>query len=250
MNSIAYGKSEMQLYNDDCISVLKTIPDKSVDLIITDPPYELDNHGGGTTELATRDLVCNTQEYVGFMSSGFDYDVIFSELLRICKIPNMFIFCSNKQISKIMGWFEYRKLTATLLVWAKTNPSPLCNGKHVSDLEFIIYVHGKGSTFNNNVPFEYKKKLYQSPVVSKKDRIHTAQKPVELIKQYIELASNSGDTILDCFMGSGSTALACLETDRNFIGIEIDQNYYNSAISRINDSIEKLSSDSVRRKLF
>lgn len=247
---MTYDNSVFDMYNDDCLNVLKGIESNSVDLIITDPPYELDNHGGGTTELATRDLVCNTQEYVGFMSSGFNYDAVFTELLRINKIPNMFIFCSNKQISKIMGWFEQRNLTATLLVWSKTNPSPLCNGKHVSDLEFIVYVRGKGSTFNNSVPFEYKKKLYQSSVVAKKDRIHTAQKPVDLIKRYIELASNPGDTVLDCFMGSGSTGVACVETGRSFIGIEIDKNYYDSAVARINASVLDLDNNSSRRKLF
>ena len=231
------------LYNDDCLNVLRNIADASIDLIITDPPYELENHGGGKNEFSNRELTSNTAEYVGFMSNGFDYDSVFREMLRICKIPNMFIFCSNKQVSRIMSYFEREGLIVTLLVWNKTNPAPLCNGKHVSDLEFIVYVRGKGSKFNNSVPFEYKKKLYSSPVVSKKDRIHTAQKPVELISRYIELCSDKGDTILDCFMGSGSVGVACKNLDRNFIGIEIDKTYFDLA----KDRIDKCS---VANKLF
>lgn len=144
-----------------------------------------------------------------------------------------------------MSYFEKLKLTPTLLVWNKTNPSPLCNGKHLSDLEFIVYVRGKGATFNNGTPFEYKKKCYTSPVVGKKDRIHTAQKPIELLRRYIELSSNEGDTVLDCFMGSGSTGVACVKYKRNFIGIEIDKQYFEIAEKRIKDE-EAI----MKRKLF
>lgn len=232
----------IQLYNDDCLNVLKTIPDKSIDLVVTDPPYELDNHGGtGGTELGKRRLVCDKQNYVGFMGDGFDIASVFSELLRVCKLPNMFIFCSNKQVSKIMGYFENLNLPTTLLCWHKTNPTPLCNGKHLSDLEFIVYVRSKGSVFNNDTPFDYKRKCFTSGVVSTKDRLHTAQKPIELLKQYILLCSNEGDTVLDCFMGSGSTGVACIETDRNFIGIEIDETYFNLAKSRIEEEQNKPS---------
>ena len=173
------------IYNDDCINILKSIDTGSIDLIVTDPPYELENHGGGKSDLASRELCSNTDSFVGFMSNGFDYDSIFNEFIRVCKIPNMYIFCSNSQVSKIMSFFENKNIPTTLLAWNKTNPIPFCNGKHLSDLEFIVFVHGKGSAFNNDTPFEYKRKLYQSQTVSKKDRIHTAQKPVELLKQYI-----------------------------------------------------------------
>lgn len=230
----------IQLYNDDCLNVLRTIPDKSIDLVVTDPPYELDNHGGGTTELATRKLVSDTENYIDFMSSGFNYDSLFNELIRILKIPNMFIFCSNKQVSKIMSYFENMKLSTTLLCWNKTNPSPLCNGKYLSDLEFIVYVRGKGSTFNNDTPFDYKRKCYTSGIVPTKDRLHTAQKPVELLKRYILLCSNPCETVLDCFMGSGSTGVACVETNRNFVGIEIDKNYFDISKQRIHDAQDQI----------
>ena len=235
----------IQLYNEDCIEVLKRIPDKSVDMILTDPPYEFENHGGGKSELAKRNLCKNTDDFVGFMSNGFNMDSVFSEFLRVCKIPNIYIFCSNAQISKTMSFFEQRDLQTTLLVWNKTNPIPFCNGKYLSDLEFIVYVHGKGATFNNNTPFEYKHKLYSSSTVSKKNRLHTAQKPIELLTQYIKLSSNENNTILDCFMGSGSTGVACIKNNRNFIGIEIDKNYFNVAKERIMEEENKL-----KNKLF
>jgi DNA modification methylase len=235
----------IQLYNEDCIEVLKRIPDKSVDMILTDPPYEFENHGGGKSELANRNLCSNTEDFVGFMSSGFNMDSVFIEFLRVCKIPNIYIFCSNAQISKTMSFFEQRDLPTTLLVWNKTNPIPFCNGKYLSDLEFIVYVHDKGATFNNDTPFEYKRKLYSSATVSKKNRLHTAQKPIELLTQYIKLSSHENNTILDCFMGSGSTGVVCIKNNRNFIGIEIDKNYFNVAKERIMEEENKL-----KNKLF
>ena len=221
------------LINGDCLEVMKGIEDDSIDLVCTDPPYELDNHGGGNTELAQRDLVKNLN--IDFISKGFDINVVFGEFLRVCKIPNILIFCSNKQISKTMYYFEQRKLSVTLLVWNKTNPSPLCNGKHLSDVEFIVYVRGKGATFNNDVPFEYKKKVYTSSIVSNKKRLHPTQKSVNHIKQYIELHTIKNDIVFDTFMGSGSTCIACMNTNRKFIGIELNEKYYDISVNRINN---------------
>lgn len=219
--------SKIEIKQGDCLELMKEIPDGSVDMILTDPPYELSNHGGGTTELAQRKLVKN--KHIDFISKGFDYDIVFNEFLRVCKIPNIFIFCSNKQVSKIMSWFESKNLTTTLLVWNKTNPTPLCNGKYLSDCEFIVYVRGKCATFNNDTPFEFKKKVYTSAIVSKKQRLHPTQKPLELLERYILLHSNQNDLIFDPFMGSGRTGKACINTNRNFIGFELDEKYFEIA---------------------
>lgn len=226
-----------EIKQGDCLDLMKDVPDKTVDMILTDPPYELENHGGGTTQLATRKLV--KEKHIDFISNGFNYDDVFNEFLRICKIPNIFIFCSNKQISRVMKWFEDKKLTTTLLVYNKTNPSPLCNGKYLSDCEFVVYVRGNGATFNNDTPFEFKKKVYTSPVVSKKQRLHPTQKPLELLERYIVLHSKEHDVIFDPFMGSGSTGVACINTNRNFIGFELDEKYFEIAKNRLEQSYKE-----------
>lgn len=211
---------------------MKDIPDKSVDCIITDPPYELELHGGGKNGFKDRQLI--KDKHIDFISKGFDYETIFNEFIRVSKNVNLLIFCSNKQISKTMSFFENKKLSVTLLVWEKTNPSPLCNGKYLSDTEYIVYVRGKCATFNSSkTPFDYKRKVIKSPVVSSKNRYHPTQKPIEILKQYIELHSNNGDTILDPFMGSGSTGVACVNTNRDFVGIELDDKYFEIAKKRI-----------------
>ena len=226
-----------KIYNADCLIGMQRIPDKSIDCIITDPPYELESHGGGTTELSQRKLV--KENHIEFISNGFNYDDVFQQMLRICKTPNFFIFCSNKQVSKVMTYFEKLDLSTTLLVWNKTNPSPLCNGKYLSDIEFIVYVRGKGATFNNDTPFDFKRKVYTSPIVSNKDRLHPTQKGIELIRRYILQHSNPNDVILDPFIGSGTTAIACINTKRNFIGFELEKKYFDIANKRIEDALRE-----------
>ena len=186
-----------------------------------------------------RKLVSDSNTTIGFMSNGFDYELVLSEFIRICKIPNMFIFCSNDQVTKIINYFNNEGITTTILVWHKTNPIPLCNGKHLSDLEFIVYAHAKGSTFNNDTPTSYKSKVFTSGVVSSKNRFHMAQKPIELIERFVLLCSNENDTILDSFMGSGTTGIASIKHNRNFIGIEIDESYFKIAKDRIESESKK-----------
>lgn len=223
----------IKLYKGDCLKVMKDIPDKSVDLVLIDPPYEQENHGGGKTNFAQRKLVKET--HIDFISNGFDYEMCFETLLKKCKIPNLLIFCSNKQISRIMNYFESKQLATTLLVWEKTNPIPLGNGKYISDCEFIVYFRGKKAPFNNNcnIKNKYKVKIY--PTITGKNRLHPTEKPIKLLDELIKLHSFENDTVLDCFMGSGTTGVACKRANRNFIGIELDDNYFEIAKKRIEE---------------
>ena len=171
--------------------------------------------------------------HIDFISDGFDYDLVFNEFLRICKTPNIIIFCSNKQITKIMSWFENKKLNTTLLVWKKSNPIPLCNGKYISDSEFIVYVRGKNAPFNNDRPTSEKYKVKIFPTVSSKQRKHPTEKPVKLLEELINLHSFEKNWIFDPFMGGGSTGIACMNTNRNFVGFELDEKYFDIAKERI-----------------
>lgn len=225
------------IYCGDCLELMQDIPDGSVDFVLTDPPYEYENHGGGKSELANRKLV--KERHIDFISDGFDYNSVFDEFLRICKIPNILMFCSNKQVSRVMSWFENKKLSTTLLVWHKTNPIPFANGKHLSDIEFLVYVHGKGATFNNDVPLSYKSKLYTSSVVSNKARLHPTQKSVEQLCRYIKTFTKQDDVVLDCFVGSGTTCVAAIKENRRYIGIELDKGFFEIAQKRIKEELQQ-----------
>lgn len=240
------------IFNEDCLKVMDGLIAKGVkvDAIITDPPYEQDNHGGGKTQKAKSGSKLKSD--TDFISAGFNYDEIFSRMLKLCKIPNLLIFCSNSQISKIMSWFENQKLSTTLLTWRKTNPNPLCNGKHVSDLEFVVYVRGKGATWNNDMPTNLKYKCKSFPFVSPKNRLHPTEKPVKLIEEYLKLHTKENQLVMDCYAGSGTILVACQNLKRKFIGCEFNpekskmggeyiepDKYYKIAIKRLSEN-EKL----------
>ena len=204
-----------------------------VDAIITDPPYELENHGGTKAPMAKR--AAKVRDEIEFIAKGFDYDRCFEMMLQLCKVANLLIFCSNKQIAKIMSFFEDKGLSVQLLVWNKTNPSPLCNGKYIQDIEFIIFVRGKNAPFNNSAPTSIKYRVKKYPFVSPKQRIHPTQKPVDLMKELVELHTFEGQLVFDPFMGSGSTGVACKELNRGFIGCELNKEFCDKAKEKIDN---------------
>ena len=115
-----------------------------------------------------------------------------------------------------------------ILVWAKDNK--VCNHYYMKQCEFILlFRKGQARDINNMGTSN----LLQIPNV--KCKAHPTQKPVDLMKILIENSSNENDIVLDCFCGSGSTGVACLESNRNFIGCEIDKKYYDIAVERIQE---------------
>ena len=94
----------IELYNGDCLNVMKYMQSESVDLVCTDIPYELNKHGGTKSALAKR--TARVRDEVDFMAHGIDYDSVFSECIRVCKVPNIITFCSNLQIGKIINLFN------------------------------------------------------------------------------------------------------------------------------------------------
>jgi DNA modification methylase len=219
----------MKLLLGDCLDKLKELEDNSVDFVLTDPPYELDTHGGCQNKDLHRSL---HDKHIDFISNGFDIENVFAELQRVMKVVNACIFCSNKQISKIMSYWESRGYSTTCLIWQKPNPIPFGNGKYVSDIEFIIYVRGKGATYNNlGIKEQSKVFNYSSP--SSKKRIHPTEKPVELLERLIKIHSNTGDVVLDPFGGSGSTGEAALNNQRDIIIIEKNVEYFELIKSRL-----------------
>lgn len=207
---------------------LQDVPENSVDLILVDPPYVLDTHGGTQNEDLKRSIHNN---HIKSISHGFEYSV-FNKCIPLMRAVNILCFCSNKQVSSLMSYFEGFGYSTTLLCWHKTNPIPFANGKHLSDSEFIVYARGKGAHFNNSVPVRQKTKILSYPTTNS-GKLHPTEKPLELIKTLVEVHSFKGDTVLDFCMGSGTTGVACVELGRSFVGCEIDKTYFKIAKERI-----------------
>lgn len=134
-----------------------------------------------------------------------------------------------------MDYFvKKHKCNFEIIIWGKTDPTPFTCGHYLKDKEYCLLFWGKGAKLNGS--FETMKTIYMSKKNKSDGKLfnHPTIKPLEIIKNLIINSSNEGDTILDCFMGSGTTGVACKELNRNFIGMEIDEEYYKIAVNRIN----------------
>lgn len=220
----------IQLINGEAITEMKKLKDNTIDFILIDPPYKLDNHGGGKNGFKDRKLVKDL--HIDFISNSFDMSGVFVEMERLQPTMNAVIFCSNKQVSEIMSYWENRNKSVTLLVWQKTNPTPLSNGKYISDLEFMVFVRGKKATYNS-IGYKDQLKTFTYAAPSKKKRIHPTEKPQEILERLIKIHSNEGDVIMDCFGGSFSTGIASIKLGRSFIGVEIDDKIFIDAKERL-----------------
>ena len=208
----------IKLLNGDCLELMKDIPNGSVDLVLTDIPYgEVNRKSNGLRNLdkGKADIVT------------FDLKEL-TETLCDKTDGSIYMFCGTEQVSTIRATMIEKGLSTRLCIWEKTNPSPM-NGQVIwlSGIECCVYGKKKNATFNEHC----KNTVFRFPTV--KGKLHPTQKPIDLMKYLIEVSSNENDTVLDPFMGSGSTGVACANTNRNFIGIELDKNYFETAKCRI-----------------
>jgi len=203
----------------DAMDLLKLIPDKVIDLCLCDPPYELNNGGSGKSFLTP--TIQKIATGLSKIENGFEQDVWFKEINRVCKKVNCFIFCSNKQITKIMHLGESNGYITTLLIWHKTNSTPFANNVWRGDIEYCVHIRQSGATFQGNA--QLKKKVTSLKINIEK--YHPTVKPMSLIEKYLQIGSNEDNLVLDTFMGSWTTAVAAQNLKRNFIGCEKDEQY-------------------------
>lgn len=227
--------SKIELHNGDCMEYMKNIPDKSIDLVITDPPYDLKTSGAGMYKQERRRYVKSLEQ----MSNGFSPDVL-DELCRVMKKINIYLFCSQKQIVPLLDYFvKQRKCNYNIISWHKTNPVPACSNKYLTDTEFILFFRETGVRVYGE--YATKRTWYATPLnKADKDKYnHPTVKPLEILENLVVNSSNDGDIVLDPFMGSGSTGEACVRHNRGFIGIEIVKEYFDTATRRVFSSIEE-----------
>lgn len=176
----------------DSYKLIKDIPDKSVDLVVIDPPYLFDNFGGGCFGNERK----KNRKELENIRKGFNYSIL-EELNRVLKKTNIYIFCSKAQLRDYFNF--YAEVNTDLLVWHKTNPIPAIANNYLSDLEYCFFAREKGVEVH--CEYETSSKLYESPM-NKKDKEkfkHPTIKPLALIKKLIQNSSDKGDIILDCF---------------------------------------------------
>ena len=228
----------IDLRHGDCIEVMKDIPDKSVDLLLTDPPY-LHIKGGCKSKGLNKGVRDTKSKVVSNMSDFGEKEI--NEFLDIVKpkmkILNAYIFCSKLQIPYYLNWALKNKCQFDVLIWDKDFTGIISRKFFAPNIEYIIRIYKKGLNQLDESKYYQKIKQYKRP----KNKVHEAEKPVELLKEFIMLSSNNEDIILDMFMGSGTTGQAVLEVgNRKFIGIEKDEKHFNIAKERIEEALEEL----------
>jgi len=225
--------SEVKLYLGDCLEIMKSIPDKSVDAVITDPPYGVDvadkSKGGEGGRRAKRRIEC--------FDDGLDYltmliDWFLPESKRIAKVVGI---CAG--IKTMMSYPQ----PDWALAWIYQNKTNFCPYGFNNWTPILCY--GKDpyqQSRNGNAPLAVKNDVIFCDVRAERNG-HPTPKPIAFMRELIlRFSVSECDTILDPFMGSGTTGVACVQTGRNFIGIEIDEKYFKIAEKRIKDAQQQM----------
>ena len=232
-----------KIYNEDCLVGMSAIPDKSVDMILCDLPY-------GTTR--------NKWDTV------LPLDWLWDEYNRIIKDSGAIVLTAQTPFDKVLGASNIENLKYEW-IWVKPSGTGHLNAKKMplKNHENILVFYKKLPTYNpqmtKGTPYTQKSgrassnynpqervttvnEGYRYPLTVRKFKsekgLHPTQKPVELFEYLIKTYTNDGETVLDNCMGSGTTAIACINTNRNYIGFELDQEYYRASIERINNHVK------------
>ena len=236
------GKNSL-IGKGNCVKFLKFIKTSTIDLILTDPPYNLGNfmHKRNTNLVKMRE---NQFAYAGWDNLSQDdwekeMEIFFSESSRVLKKNGtLLLFMSLIKIETIINLAtKYKFYYKTTGIWHKTNPMPRNMNIHfVNSTEaWVYFIKGDTSgTFNNDGKMEHD--FIETSLTTsneKKFGKHPTQKPKKIIAHFINLLSNKDDVVLDPFMGSGTTGVCARKLKRKFIGIELDNDYYELSKTRI-----------------
>lgn len=227
----------MELIHGDCLVEMKNIPDKSIDLIVTDPPYRLTSRGSSGTMSGYWASSLSKQGKV-FENNDIDIEEYLPEFYRVLKDGTHCYIMTNQSnlphflnvISK--SSFKFIKC----LIWDKCNK--ICGRYYMNCFEYIIMLRkGRERTINDCGQGDILRVPNKKTKRNDGKNIHDSEKPITLMEILISNSSNEGDCILEPFMGSGSTGVACINTKRDFIGIELNEGYFKIAEERINNAI-------------
>ena len=225
--------NEDTIVNVDALSMLKGLEANSVDLVLTDPPYAISKKT--TFVNKGMDKFHVTMDFGEWDQSEVkDMDQIIAEIWRVLRSGGTFICFYDvwklESLKRMVEDVGFSKLRA--IEWLKSNPVPLnsktfylTNAREMA----LCAVKGGGQTFNS----EYDNGVYSYPICQDEGRFHPTQKPLELFRSLIQKHTNGGDLVVDCFSGSGTTAVAASQLGRRFICSELDEKYWERSVDRL-----------------
>ena len=222
-----------RIYNMDCLEGMKQIPDGSIDLVVTDPPYKLTSRGSSGTMSGYWATDAAKSGRV-FEHNDIEIEEYLPEFYRILKADaHCYIMCNNLNMPhffEVIGQSDFHFVK--MLVWDKQ--TKICGTYYMGQVEFIFFLR-KGQ--NKPIYDCGMSDLLSFANSRDKDRdgnnIHDSQKPVGLMQSLINASTLEGETVCDPFMGSATTAIACIKEKRHFVGFELNKEYYEKAVNRI-----------------
>jgi len=230
------------IFNEDCATGLRRIPDRSIDLIVMDPPYEMETCGGGA-------FGSDNRTYHGELnpiSKGITDELLDAIVSKMRKV-NIYIWCNKNQIYQYLRYFNGQggDIMYDILTWHKTNPVPTCGNKYLSDTEYCLFFREKGVRVYGT--YETKCKYYVSSLNTDDKKLynHPTVKPLNIIRNLItnslppkeEWEGGIPPMVMDPFMGSGTTAVAAKQLGFRYTGFEIDPGYHETASKRIAETV-------------
>jgi len=213
----------IKLIQGDCLDAMdKLIEDGvKVDLIVTDPPYDIKNTNAGDKSKLSKSIQrMNDEIRNAGITKGFDYITTLDKMVQLQHKINMYIWCNKAQLPLYLDYFvTQKKCSFDLIKWVKTNAVPTFSNKYLSDTEYCIYVRKGGKCMPES--YEDGSTLYQAPINVKDKKLYgdPTIKPLDIIEKLVRNSSDENGIVLDPFMGSGTTCVACKKLNRNFIGI-------------------------------
>lgn len=238
----------------NCIELLGKMPDNSVDIVLTDPPYNISQEAKSLDRSQFKNRKMRRMSSVSLDYGNWDkmeraefLDFTrewFCECARVLKPGGAFVSFFSTQDISLLAWIgeECDVRYRTFFTWVKQNPMPSIYRRNYLSATESVFIGSKGRegwTFNFTTQEEMRNIFIYPNKSVYGETDHPNEKPVPLLKHFLRIHTNKGDTVLDPFMGSCSTGVACLELERNFIGIEQDEKWYALAEARIRQRRDK-----------
>lgn len=232
---------DARLLLGDCLSVMSELPSASVDLVWTDPPYGHSNHDG--------DFNASLNKHRGIESKPIEndsmdemravVDAMLSDAVRLLNQDSCICCCCGGGGPKpTFAWVANRMDSGGLeffhsIIWDKLNPG--LGWRYRRQHEMVMIAHKKGGSLRWQDDAKAVRNIYSQ--MPPRNRVHPNEKPLEMVAHFINLHTYAGDMVLDPFMGSGTTGLAAVQLGRKFIGIEIDEEHFETACRRVSDFV-------------
>lgn len=221
------------IINSDILDVLPQIPDGTFDCVLSDPPYQFEAHDRGFS--GKRTIYKEMAQWTNMNNDWYNEDIL-KEYVRICKFPNVFLFCGKRDVFKMLQFAVSRGYEYWIIPVCKKAPIPFTDNTWLSN-EYGVHIVDRRLVYTK----DYNLKIPYFIVGGKKTTGHPNEKDLPMMKRIVANITREGDFVFDGFMGSGTTAVACQQLGRHFYGCEINKEHFEKSLGRLDGDKRQLN---------